>query len=183
MNKTVVGAATLSAAALTLGIAGAAHAASVTVKDPEDTWHGSDLRSVRVKNGDRNLVVVTTHTGLRPDPRTGSAGSVYIDTDRSDRGPEFVFTGGYFDGVDYQLVHTEGFGVKNWGKPAKGSYSMEVDYAKEQVRMRMSRAALGRPGKVRIAVRVVGTRTDGTSAGLVDWLGEPRSFTEWVAKG
>ena len=49
--------------------------------------------------------------------------------------------------------------------------------------MRMSREALGNPGKVRVAVRVSGTRTDGTSTGLVDWLGEPRSFTPWVAKG
>jgi len=35
----------------------------------------------------------------------------------------------------------------------------------------------------RIAVRVSGTRADGSSSGLVDWLGEPRSFTPWVARG
>lgn len=25
--------------------------------------------------------------------------------------------------------------------------------------------------------------TDGTSKGLVDWLGEPHSFTPWIARG
>ena len=47
----------------------------------------------------------------------------------------------------------------------------------------MARTTLGAPDRVRVAVRVSGTRTDGTSTGLVDWLGEPRSFTRWVARG
>jgi hypothetical protein len=141
------------------------------------------LRAVQVRNGDKNLVVVTNHTNLRRDPASGSGGAVYVDTDPSDQGPEFVFVGGYFEGTDYQLLKTEGFGVKHWGSPANGSYELTIDYVKEQVRMRMSRKALGNPGKVRVAVRVSGTRSDGTSKGLVDWLGEPRSFTDWVARG
>ncbi len=182
MFKTIAStAAALSAAALTLGIAGPANADSIGVRDPQDVYHGADLRSVQLKNGDRNVVVITSHTNLRRDPSTGSAGAVYVDTDRSDKGPEFVFVGGYFEGTDYQLLHTEAFGHKNWGAPVHGSYEMAIDYAKEQVRMRMSRKALGNPGKVRVAARVSGTRTDGT--GVVDWLGEPRSFTGWVAKG
>ncbi len=183
MHKIIAGTAALSAAVLTLGLAAPASASSIGVKDPQDTFHGSDLRAVRVKNGDSNVVVVTHHDNLRRDPKTGSAGAVYVDTDRSDKGPEFVFVGGYYEGTDYQLLRTEGFGHKNWGAPVDGSYEMTVDYAKEWVVMRMSRQALGNPGDVRVAVRVSGTRTDGTSTGLVDWLGEPRSFTEWVAKG
>jgi hypothetical protein len=183
MQKTLATTAALSAAALTLGLAAPASAASIGVRDPQDTSHGSDLRSVVVRNTDTRLAVVTTHTNLRRDPRSGSAGAVYIDTDRSDEGPEFVFVGAYFQGSDYQLLRTDGFGYKQWGKPARGFYDMRIDYAKEQVRMRMSRKALGHPGKVRVAVRVVGTRSDGTSKGLVDWLGEPRSFTRWVAQG
>jgi hypothetical protein len=183
MHKTLASTAVLSAAALTLGLAGPAHAASIGVKDPQDTFHGSDLRAVQLKNRVANVVVVTSHTNLRREPRTGSSGAVYVDTHRRDKGPEFVFVGGYFAGTDYQLLQTEGFGRKSWGAPADGSYEMTVDYAKERVRMRMSREALGNPGKVRVAVRVSGTRTDGTSTGLVDWLGEPRDFTPWVAKG
>ena len=183
MFTTITGAAALSAVALTLGLAGPASAASIGVKDPQDTFHGSDLRSVQLLNNDRNVVVVTSHTNLRRDPRTGSGGAVYVDTDPGDKGPEFAFVGGFFEGTDYQLVRTEGFGVGQWDAPVHGPYEMTVDYDRERVRMRMPRATLGDPGEVRIAVRVAGTRTDGTSTGLVDWLGEPRSFTPWVARG
>ena len=47
----------------------------------------------------------------------------------------------------------------------------------------MSRAALGNPGAVRVSVVASGTRTDGTSKGLVDWVGARRSFTPWIARG
>jgi hypothetical protein len=183
MHKTSTTVAALSAAVLALGVAAPANAAALVVNDPQDTSHGSDLRSVRVRNGDTNVVVVTTHTNLRRAPSSGSGGAVYVDTDRHDRGPEYVFVGGYFEGTDYQLLRTEGFGVRNWGAPVNGSYRMTIDYAQDQVHMRMSRKALGTPDAVRVAVRVSGTRTDGTSTGLVDWLGEPRSFTPWVAQG
>ena len=183
--KTTATTAALSLAALALGAAAlAANAQSIGTKDPMDTFHGSDLRLVEVHNNDKALRIVTTHYGLRRDPDTGSSGRFYIDTDRNDRGPEFVLVGGYFRGTDYQLVRTEGFAPKTWGRPvSKGFYEMKVDYDAEKVRARITRAALDRPGKVRVAVRVSGTRTDGTSRGLVDWLGEPRSFTPWVARG
>lgn len=181
MSRTIATTAALAVTALTLSLAAPANAASIGVKDPKDSHHGSDLRSVAVKHGNRNVVVVTTHTNLRRDPKSGSGGAVYLDTDRSDKGPEFVFAGGYFEGTDYVLVETEGFGHKKWGEPVEGSYRMTLDYAEEQVRMRMSRAVLGKPDEVRIAVRASGNRTDGTS--VLDWLREPRSFTRWVAKG
>lgn len=183
MRKTIAGTAAVSVAALAFGLAGPAAAASIGMTDPHDTLHGSDLRAVQVKNNDKAVVVITNHTNLRRDWRTGSAGAVYIDTDRSDRGPEYVFVGGFYEGTDYRLLETEGFGHKKWGAAAEGFYRMSIDYAKEQVRVRMSRKALDNPGKVRVAVRVSGTRTDGSSAGLVDWLREPHSFTPWVAKG
>jgi hypothetical protein len=58
---------------------------------------------------------------------------------------------------------------------------MWLDYDREHVRTRVSREALGSPEQVRVAVKVSGSRRDGTSTGI-DWLGEPRSFTEWVAQ-
>ena len=181
MSKSFMGTAAAAVAALTFGLAAPANAASIGVKDPADIGHGVDLRAVHVNNGDQNLRIVLNHTNLRRDPRTGSGGSVYIDTDRMDKGPELVFTGGYFAGTDYQLLHTEGFGVKRWGAPVNGSYEMSLDYAKEQTRMRISRKALGHAGKVRVAVRVAAQCTAGSQ--VVDWLREPRSFTPWVSRG
>ncbi len=182
LRNAVLGAAALSAATLTLSQLTPAYADAIGVSDPRDVDHGVDLRSVVVDHRTDNVVVTTTHTNLRPSFRSGSAGAVFLDTDPSDTGPEFVFVGGYFDGTDYQLLHTDGFGNKKWGAPVEGSYRMRLDYDKEHVRMRMSREALGSPAEVRVAVRVAGTRRDGTSDGLIDWLGEPRSFTEWVAQ-
>jgi hypothetical protein len=185
MRKTIASAAVaLSTAALTLGLAGAAHAELYGIDDPRDTSHGSDILALQVRNGQENLGITTYHHDLRRDPATGSGGAIYIDTDESDRGPEYVFVAGFFEGTDYQLLRTEGFGPKKWGNPVQhGDYIMRVRYAKERVNVRISRAALGNPGAVRVAVKASGTRSDGTSGGLVDWVGNRRSFTPWIAQG
>ncbi|WP_134766632.1 hypothetical protein [Nocardioides sp. 1609] len=176
-------AAGLSVAALTLGVAGPASAESIGVTDPRDTAHGSDLRSVEVRNLETRVVVVTTHTNLRRDPASGSGGAVFLDTDPADKGPERVLVGGYFEGTDYQLLETEGFNRRTWGDPVEGSYGLTLDYRQDRVVMRMSRAALGNPEDVRVAVTSSGTKSDGSGDAVVDWLGAPRSFTPWVARG
>jgi hypothetical protein len=181
MSKTLKGAAASAAVALALGVAAPASALAMTVEDPVESGHGVDLHAVRVGNGEKNLRVVLTHTNLRRDPGTGSGGVVYIDTDPTDKGPEFAFVGGFFEGTDYQLVATEGFGAKNWGDAVDGSYRMILDYRQEQTRIRIAQDALGDVGELRVAVRVAGRRTDGSK--VVDWLGEPRSFTGWVDRG
>ena len=182
MRTFILSTAAVSIAALTLTHLAPATADGIGVRDPADLDHGVDLRSVVVDHGAEDIVVTTTHRNLRPSFRTGSAGAVYLDTDPLDAGPEYVFAGGYFVGTDYTLVATEGFGNRQWGEPVDGSYRMRLDFTRDRVKMRISRDALGSPDQVRVAVRVSGTRRDGTSAGLVDWLGEPRSFTEWVAQ-
>lgn len=182
MNRTRSAvAATAAAAALSLGLAVPAAAESIGVKDPADVGHGVDLRAVQVDHGERSLRIVLHHTDLGPSPRTGSSGVVYLDTDAGDRGPELVFTGGYYEGTDYQLLETEGFGVKQWGEPAAGFWILRPDHDKEQTRMRISRRALGETDQVRVAVKVAGTRNDGSV--VRDWLGEPFGFTRWVARG
>ncbi len=181
MRSALLSAAAVSVAALTLTHLAPASADGIGVSDPRDLHHGVDLRSVVVEHKAHNVVVTTTHTNLRPSFRSGSAGAVFLDTDPSAPGPEYVFVGGYFVGTDYQLLHTEGFGHKKWGEPVEGSYRMRVDYDREHVRMRISRETLGAPQQVRVAVRVAGTRRDGSDTRR-DWLGEPRSFTDWVAQ-
>ncbi|MDZ5660501.1 hypothetical protein HN031_02840 [Nocardioides sp. zg-1308] len=176
-----LGAAFLAAAALTLTQLAPAGADSIGVADPKDLGHGVDLRSVEVEHGARNVVITTTHTDLRESFRSGSSGSVFIDTDPTDTGPEYVFTGGFFVGTDYQLVTTDGFAQGAVGQPVEGSYRMRIDYDREHVRIRIARDAIGSPAEVRVAVRVAGTRPDGSTT-RTDWLGEPRTFTEWVAQ-
>ncbi|MGH3308266.1 MAG: hypothetical protein ACRDOX_11310 [Nocardioides sp.] len=184
MRKTTAAVA-LSIAALTaLGIAGPAHAELFGIDDPQDTFHGSDVLALQARNGTENLNVTTYHSNLRRDLATGSSGRIYVDTDRYDAGPEYVFVAGFTEGTDYQLLTTEGFGAGKWGNPIEnGDYIMRVRYAKDRVHFRMSRAALGNPGAVRVSVRVSGTRTDGTGDVLVDWVGKRRSFTPWIARG
>ena len=136
---------------------------------------------MEVQHGGRNIVVTTTHTDLVESYTSGSSGAVFLDTDPSDPGPEYVLLGGYFVGTDYNLVSTDGFAQSAVGEPVEGSYRMTVDYDRDQVRMRISREALGNPDEVRVAVRVAGTRPNGKNT-KKDWLGEPRSFTDWVAR-
>lgn len=182
MRTTILGSATLAlAATLALTQLAPASADSIGVKDPKDLAHGADLRSVQVEHKARTIVVTTTHTDLRESFRSGSSGAVYLDTDPADPGPEYVFAGGYFVGTDYQVVRVDGFSHASWGEPVEGSYAMRIDYDREQVRMRVSRAALGSLDEVRVAVKVAGSRPDGSNTRR-DWLGEPRSFTEWVAQ-
>jgi hypothetical protein len=83
-------------------------------------------------------------------------------------------------GTDYQLLKVNGFSTRR-GEPVEGSYRMRIDYDADHVRMRISRETLGSPEQVRVAVRVAGTRTDGSTT-ATDWLGTPRSFTDWVAR-
>ncbi len=180
MRRTILGAATLAVAALALTQLAPASADGIGVPDPKDLGHGVDLRSVVVDHNARNVVVTTTHTDLRRSFRSGSSGAVFLDTDPSDPGPEYVFAGGYFVGTDYQLLSTDGFSGSAWGEPVDGSYRMKIDYGLEQVRMRISRDAIGSPDQVRVAVRVAGTRPNGSNTRR-DWLRAPRSFTDWVA--
>jgi hypothetical protein len=182
--RTPVAAVALAAAALPIALAGPANAELYGVDDPVDTYHGSDVRSLSVRNGAENLNITTVHEGLRRDPATGSAGMFYVDTDREDRGPEYVLVAGFVGGTDYVLRHTEGFGRENLGRAVEhGDYLMRVDYDRERVRIKLSQPALGNPDAVRVSVRVSGTRTDGTSHGLVDWVGTRHWFTPWLEQG
>ena len=180
MRTTLSGAA-LALAALILTQLAPANADDIGVLDPQDLGHGADLRSVEVQHGGRNVVVTTTHTDLQESFRSGSSGSVFLDTDPTNTGPEYVFAGGYFVGTDYMLLRTDGFANRLWIEPVEGSYRMTIDYDADQVRMRISREVLGSPEQVRVAVRVAGTRPDGRTT-RTDWLGEARSFTDWVAQ-
>jgi hypothetical protein len=175
MRKTLIGAAA-TAAALTISLAGPASAERYGIDDPIESGHGVDLVAVTVVNAQKNLRITLTHNNLRRSPASGAGGSVYIDTDPADKGPELVFTGGFFAGTDYRLLATEGFGVGQWGDPVDGFYVMKLDYAKEKTSIRISRKALGGADAARVAVRV-------SDNDVVDWMGKPRTYSLWLDRG
>ena len=180
MRKTLI--ATAAASALTFSLAGPASAELFGIDDPEGGGGtGVNLLAVSVNNSNTILRIDLVHQNLRRSPDSQASGVVYIDTDAADKGPELVFTAGLFAGTDYALLTTEGFGTNNWGEPVEGTYSMKLDYAKEQTHFRIGRDALGGADEVRVSIRVAGLRQNGSVA--VDWLGKPRSFTKWLERG
>jgi hypothetical protein len=144
-----------------------------------DMPHGADIWKVTV--GHRKQVTVDIrHADLVRSYKSGSSGSVFLDTDPARRGPEYVFTGGFYEGADYQLARADGW--KEVGSPInlRCSYVMKLDYARDVTHIAIGRGCLGKPAKVRVAVRTGGEQPDGTI--VRDWLHRPRSFTRWVAR-
>lgn len=181
MNSIMKSLAVASAAAFTLGLAGPAGAATMTFDDTRgDVAHGVDLESVTVVN-DRNVRVVIQHADLQRSFRSGASGTVYLDTDRSQAGPEFAFVAGFFEGTDYALARTDGWELRRRAVPLTCSYEMKLDFAADVTRIRMSRACVDHPGSVRVAVKAAGEQRDGDV--VRDWLGSRREFTSWVARG
>lgn len=145
-----------------------------------DMAHGADIWKVTV--GHRKQVTVDIrHADLVRSYKSGSSGSVFLDTDPARTGPEYVFMGGFFEGADYQLARAEGW--KAVGSPInlRCSYIMKLDYARDVTHIAIGRGCLGKPDRVRVAVRTGGEQPDGTI--VRDWLHRPRSFTRWVARG
>jgi hypothetical protein len=190
--RRVAGVATVSAIALTgiVGTAGSALAQTSVFTDARgDMTQGADIRSVRVANGEERLRVNVRHRDLVRSFRSGSSIAVYIDTDRTRTGPEFVFLGATFEGGDYALLPADGW--KQDGRrqvPLNGGmYIMRLDYVEDVARIAIDQVILGDPAKVRVEVKTgaellpEGQIT--SDPAKVDWLGEPKQFTPWVAKG
>jgi hypothetical protein len=174
-------AAPLAAAALVLGTAGTAAAQSRTVSDPADT-SGSlgDISLVTVKHTSKQVRTTVLVDDLRPTSKGGpSSLSVFIDTDRDAKGPEFRLATGMQEGTDFQLV-----AVKDWkpvGEPLGCAHSVDLDFGEDTARLSVARACVGSPEDVRVGVKM--TDAFDPSHVLVDWLKKPRGFTTWLAAG
>ena len=107
--RRVAGVAAVSALSIT-AFAGTALAETSVFKDAHgDMSQGADIRKVRVINGEERLKINVVHRDLVRSFRSGSSISVFIDTDPARTGPEYVFTGGTFEGADYALLPADGF--------------------------------------------------------------------------
>lgn len=161
--------------------AGSATAATSAFQDDRgDMDHGADIYGVKVVN-EKNVRVVLEVADLVPSYKSGAGVTVYLDSDRTDAGPEFAFLGGMFEGTDYAMVRTEGWNVPDNPRVVRGFHIMRLDYDNDVARFRMTRAALDHPGKVRVAVRTSGEQHGGDT--VHDWLDGRRVWTSWVERG
>lgn len=142
-----------------------------------DVRHGVDLHAVSIVN-EKNVRVVVHHENLVRSHVSNAGMTVWLDTVPGERGPEFAFAGGLFEGTDYALLRTDGWRFGRTAEPLTCSYEMNLDYRKDITRIRMSRACLDKPGKVRVAVKAAGEQRDGDI--VTDWLHQRRAFTPWV---
>jgi hypothetical protein len=177
IRRTLAG--TVAASALVLGVAGAASAELVTVSDPADTAGSqSDMRDVTVKHSAGKVVTIVEFTELAPTSDAGpSSLSIFIDTDRTAKGPEFRIGTGLQEGTDYQLVRMEGW--KPVGEPLTCDHQVRLNFKADHLKAKVARACLGTPDEIRVAVKM----TDAYDAShvLVDWMKKPRGFTTWLA--
>lgn len=168
----------LAATALPALAAGPAGAAEATYDDPADvTESRTDIRTVSIVHTPAKVRVVVGFTDLRRRSEGAGAGlTIFLDTTKDRRGAEFGLTTGLQDGTDYQLLRIRrGDPV---GDPLTCSHRVRLGFAAERLSFDASRSCLGDPARVRIGVKM---RDDSDpSHPVVDWLGEPRSWTRWV---
>lgn len=165
---------TVGSAVVVAGLGAApAHAEFYSTSDPADAKGSlTDIRAVRAKHGAANVVVKVRFQDLT---RSSAAGlSIFLDTDRSAKGAEFVLSSGLNDGTDYVL--TEAAGWRGTDQRVDCDYEAKFRWgAKNSVRARIDRSCLGEPQSVRISVKMADP-TDGSTR-VVDWSPERRRWS------
>lgn len=175
-------AALAAAAVLSLGLAAPASAEATSQTDPADVGGASltDIRRVTLNHGTAQVIAKVRFTDLKATSEGGPSGmTVFVDTRPARKGPEFRLDTGLQSGTDYQLSRVNGWTAP--GEPLSCDHSLTLGWTTDVATLRLARACLGNPGKVRVGVKMVDLY-DGSHP-VTDWLGKPRSFTTWVAKG
>ncbi len=179
MKSMTAGLASIAVAG-TLALGGTAFAQSASFRDARgDIRHGADIHGVKVTNED-SVRVKVKHANLVRSYRSGSSLSVFLDTDRSESGPEYMLVGGTFSGTDYALVKADGWQVGRRVNAPDCAYRMDLDYEADTATVTVERDCIGKPGAVRVAVRTTGTVGDDI---VRDWLDGRRNFTSWIPRG
>lgn len=173
-----------AAAVVTLvaSAAGPASAQRLELDDPADVGGASlsDILAVTAIHGVQRVVVRVDFAELEPTSDFGPASlSIFVDTDRSAKGPEFRIGTGLQEGTDYQLVRMEKW--KAVGEALTCSHVVALNFDANRVRARINRACLGNPDKVRIGVKMTDLY-DGSHP-VVDWLGKRRYLSIPISSG
>lgn len=175
VRRSVQGLTTAAALAATLTLAPAAHAESTVVRDGADaTASLNDIRTVRARHQQHRVVVRATFTDLRR--RSDAALSIYFDTDRDRRGPEFRLGTPLFSGGDYQMTR-----MRDWravGEPLACRHRVRLDWADDVLRFTAARGCLRRPDQVRVGMQMRDL-ADGSHP-VTDWMKGRRKWTSWL---
>jgi len=165
------------ALALTILVAAPAHAEFYTVDDPADTKGSlTDIYRLEARHGDETMVVKVRFAELI---RSSAAGvSVFFDTDRDRKGPEYVLSSGLGDGTDYVLTAADGWRAS--GDQVRCDYRARPKWGQEVFRAVVSRDCLDRSQSVRVSVKMV---DQAGQRAVRDWAPKRRRWSLPLAPG
>ena len=155
-----------------------AHAEFYAIDDPADA-EGSltDIYGLEVNHGSDNVLVKVRFNELM---RSSAAGvSVFFDTDRDVKGPEYVLSSGLGDGTDYALTEADGW--RGSDDRVRCDYAARPKWGQEVFRAVVSRDCLDRASSVRVSVKMV-DQADGSDP-VVDWAPRRQRWTLPVGSG
>lgn len=175
-TSTLGGAVAAATLALTTLAAAPAHAERYSIDDgPDASGSLNDIHTLTARHGAAKVVVKTRFADLRRDAVAGM--SIFLDTDRTDRGPEYRLGTGLSDGTDYLLSAVEGYGDD--GSPVTDCfYILDLRWGRDVARTAIDRDCLGTPAEVRVSVKM---RDDfDASHPITDWAPGRRRWSLWL---
>jgi hypothetical protein len=157
---------TAGAALVLAGLTAApASAEFYEIDDPADASASlTDIYGMEATHGRENLKVKVRFNELM---RSSAAGlSVFIDSDRDVKGPEYVLSSGLGDGTDYVLTRAEAW--RGSDNRVKCDYVARPKWGKDLFRAVISRECFDSASTVRVSVKMVDQT--GGSRPVVDWV-------------
>jgi fructose-specific component phosphotransferase system IIB-like protein len=167
--------AVLALAALT---AAPAHAEFYSIDDPDDASASlTDIYGLEVNHGGNNVLVKVRFNEL---VRSSAAGvSVFFDTDRAVKGPEYVLSSGLGDGTDYVLMEADGW--RGSDERVSCDYSARPKWGNDVFRALISRDCFDEVASVRVSVKMV-DEADGSHP-VLDWVPKRHRWSLPIASG
>jgi hypothetical protein len=176
--RTRISLAAVPALGLAALLAAPAHAEFYSIDDPADAKASlTDIYGIEANHGSDNVLVKVRFNELM---RSSAAGvSVFFDTDRDARGPEYVLSSGLGDGTDYVLTRADGW--RGSDDRVSCDYVARPRWGREVFRAVLSRACFERVPSLRISVKMV-DQADGSHP-VRDWAPTRKRWTLPIAAG
>jgi len=148
------------------------------IDDPADASGSlTDVYGLEANHGRENLRVKVRFNELM---RSSAAGlSVFIDSDRTVKGPEYVLSSGLGDGTDYVLTRAEAW--RGSDDRVKCDYAARPRWGKDLFRAVISRECFDAADTVRVSVKMV-DQADGSHP-VVDWVPKRHRWSLPIASG